>query len=109
MAREWSSTWEKTRWGGAGGGVETFILHQQPFWEVKSIKVVKWTQNNSGGWSAPLECVQQNVNREEVISMMIMQNQKLETISFVLRILKEGRQYDDLTEVAKLFNIHATE
>ena len=56
-----------------------------------------------------MECVQQNVNREEVISMMIMQNQKLETISFVLRILKEGRQYDDLTEVAKLFNIHATE
>ena len=27
----------------------------------------------------------------------------------VLRILKEGRQYDDLTEVAKLFNIHAAE
>ena len=26
-----------------------------------------------------------------------------------LRILKEGRQYDDLTEVAKLFNIHAAE
>ena len=28
---------------------------------------------------------------------------------FVLRILKEGRQYDDLPEVAKLFNIHAAE
>ena len=34
--------------------------------------MVKWSHNNSGGWSAPLECVQQNVNREEVISMMIM-------------------------------------
>jgi hypothetical protein len=25
------------------------------------------------------------------------------------RILKEGKKYDDLSEVAKLFNIHATE
>jgi programmed cell death 8 (apoptosis-inducing factor) len=30
-------------------------------------------------------------------------------MSIARRILKEGRQYDDLTEVAKLFNIHATE
>jgi len=30
-------------------------------------------------------------------------------MSIARRILKEGRTYDDLTEVAKLFNIHATE
>jgi len=30
-------------------------------------------------------------------------------MSIARRILKEGRQYDDLTEVAKLFNIHAAE
>jgi len=30
-------------------------------------------------------------------------------MSIARRILKEGRSYDDLTEVAKLFNIHATE
>jgi len=30
-------------------------------------------------------------------------------MSIARRILKEGRQYDDLAEVAKLFNIHATE
>jgi len=30
-------------------------------------------------------------------------------MSIARRILKEGKKYDDLTEVAKLFNIHATE
>ena len=30
-------------------------------------------------------------------------------IAIVCRILKEGKSYDDLTEVAKLFNIHETE
>lgn len=30
-------------------------------------------------------------------------------MSIARRILKEGKSYDDLTEVAKLFNIHATE
>jgi len=30
-------------------------------------------------------------------------------MSIARRILKEGKTYDDLTEVAKLFNIHATE
>ena len=30
-------------------------------------------------------------------------------MSIARRILKEGKTYDDLTEVAKLFNIHETE
>ena len=73
---------------------------------------------DAGGWSASLECVQQNVNRQEVIHnwenctvQLLLFSGYLRRVDniIVLRILKEGRQYDDLTEVAKLFNIHATE
>ena len=73
---------------------------------------------DAGGWSASLERVQQNVNRQEVIHnwenctvQLLLFSGYLRRVDniIVLRILKEGRQYDDLTEVAKLFNIHATE
>jgi len=46
--------------------------------------------------------------REEKIVGMVLWN-VFNRMNIARRVLKEGKSYDDLTEVAKLFNIHATD